>query len=373
MKGNFPTIFTRFAELLCNDFSSDKDEVLFGDVAFQRIDLSDLSDDALIQAFGNKRWPSMHPELVPFAQDGTGNRFCFIVPHDDLKGTQRPIAYWMYETYRVVPIASSFRHFLQWIAMRTVETVERGVDPHINREHLNLTVLPLIDQLGLSEDMQKAMRTVRTPLVTSQAGMLEIDPNSPATLLAEAARELRQNRAERAEKFGKRAIASFPRFAAAHMFLANIEERRAGGREHLQHLLKTLISPICYAGDPQMPGFRDVPEIDLNRVVERIQRYEGKEQFRGYGPILDLIEVDDPENASGWLRSSLDYAQAGDFPTALDLASNALFVAWNAELTKDTLTLLEELYILHDAPFHLSIIRGDIERLARHADRRHHR
>jgi hypothetical protein len=320
-----------------------------------------------------KRWPGMHTELLPFAQDGAGNRFCFIVPTDETATGRRPIAYWMYETYRAVPIASSFRHFMHWVAMRTLETVERGVDPHIDREHLDSVVQPVMDELDLSSDMQDSMRTVRTPLVTTHAGMLELDPGSPGTLLAEAARELRRSNTERAEHYAKRAIMNFHRFAAAHSFLAELEGARAGSNEQLKHLLQTLASPLCYAGDPQMPGLQDVPEIELNQVVHAIIQHEGKEPFSGFEPIRDLIDLDNPEDAAAWMRSALDYAEQGEIDAAIDLASNALFLAWNPTLTEDALTLLDELYELAGSELHRDIVEADQRHGFAAPHRRHHR
>lgn len=333
--------------------------MFIGDVGFQRDDFDYENEQVLVQKLINKRWPKMHTELIPFAHDGAGNRFCFIFPHDELNTGRRPIAYWMYETYRAVPIASSFSHFLHWVAMRTLETVERGVDPHIDREHLQSIVIPLMDELGLAHDFDESMRTVRTPLVTAHQGMLQVDPGSPGALLLEASRELRRGHWSRAEDYGNRAIMNFHRFAAAHVFLAELENHHAGSRKQRKHLLETLTSPLCYAGDPRMPGLHDLPNIELNRVVHQLIQYKGNDSFQGYEPIRDLIDIDNPEDATAWMRSSLDYAERGDLDRAMALASNALFLAWSPTITSDVLLLLEELYALRRSTLHLDIILAD--------------
>ena len=51
----------------------------------------------------------MHPDLLPFARDGWGNRFCFVDAPDALAPEGFAIVYWMYETFSAVPIASSLR------------------------------------------------------------------------------------------------------------------------------------------------------------------------------------------------------------------------------------------------------------------------
>ena len=108
----------------------------FGDVGF-RLPGADVESATWVERLTDARWRGMHPDLIPFAEDGFDNQFCFVRSERRSMRRCRAVVYWTYETYRAVPIASSFDAFLRWAALTAHVSVLRGepfVDPDVVTE-----------------------------------------------------------------------------------------------------------------------------------------------------------------------------------------------------------------------------------------------
>src|SRR5690625_3433364 len=94
----------------------------------------------------------MPPELLPFASDAVGNRFCLVMDDEGTDPEKLPVVYWMYETTLAVPIASCFDRFLDWIGLVSEIYVRRGTDEIYSRVDHEEIVLPTLDALGVKRD-----------------------------------------------------------------------------------------------------------------------------------------------------------------------------------------------------------------------------
>ena len=77
MKPLLPDSYLRFSTHL-REVTGAETTAWFGDVGFFVPRSTDLLQSWIIQ-LARRRWTGMHPDLVPFAADGAGNLFCFVL------------------------------------------------------------------------------------------------------------------------------------------------------------------------------------------------------------------------------------------------------------------------------------------------------
>lgn len=294
-------------------------------------------------ALRQRRWRGMHPDLLPFARDGWGNRFCFVDTPDPLARESRAVVYWMYETFSAVPIASSFESFLRWVGL---STWAHARDPHYETvsEADFEAAATVLEAVGCFADYDQLLpMPAPTRHDVLQAG-LELDPFSPA-LLVENARQTRGGQVRlTAVAEAQRAATQFRGFGGAHRRVAEV----IAGEEspsRFDALLEALRAPLTYFGDRDMPWFRGVPVADPSGVAEALLAHPKHSQIDLDQPIWDIAHRLDPGNPLSWAEVALAYADEGAFHEALPMACNALHCAvGDTELLPGMEHLVDQIY-----------------------------
>ncbi|MCB9532446.1 MAG: SMI1/KNR4 family protein [Myxococcales bacterium] len=288
------------------------------------------------------RWNGMHPDLMPFAEDGFGNQFCFYRSARDGCRANRSIVYWMYETYRAVPVASTFEGFLGWLQlMACVEA--RGGDPVVDRAHVDRELMPLMNELGCAIDPDDVLdEPDPTPMALHRAH-LRVDANAAAPRVALASHASRGNELQALDLCAE-ATFSFPEFAGARAAAARILSRSGDTDALAEALFQTLQRPLVYGGDPFMHGFRGVPEVDASWTAERLAAHTNPPEHVLRSPLWTLVIQDDPLAARSWVQLALDFVQEEELEVAVTMATNALFLGFGGELGGQIHGLLVELY-----------------------------
>ena len=145
-----PDSYLRFSTHL-REVTGAETTAWFGDVGFFVPRSTDLLQSWIIQ-LARRRWTGMHPDLVPFAADGAGNLFCFVLSAATPMRDSQAVVLWMYETYRCVPVASSFDLFVAWIGLTSFAAVRRGNIAILDAAAYDLRILPLLERFDLATD-----------------------------------------------------------------------------------------------------------------------------------------------------------------------------------------------------------------------------
>lgn len=307
------------------------------------------SSDARLEVLTQRRWKGMHPDLVPFAEDGFGNLFCFVhraagsVP-------SHAIVYWMYETYRAVPIASSFDAFLRWMTL-TAAVAARNNDPVIDHEHVQQELLPLLTSIGLDIDNNALETGNDTGQPAVHKAFLQLDPHSPGSLICDARRLLHESRNFEALEAAHLALRAFPGFTAAQTFEASVLAAD-NDPQAARALFKSLRMPMVYGGDLTMSFFGAVPRVDPAVITDALRTHPELDRIADDDPLWILATQDDPVNPSAWVQVALDYANAGELDDAVTMATNALWLSLGESIEPQIHGLLRELYEVLGHPWH---------------------
>jgi len=285
----------------------------------------------------------MHPDLLPFAEDGFGNRFCFVCRGGAADGDQPPVAYWMYETYRALPIASSFCGFLYWAALTAHVAARRG-DPIITATHIEQEFLPVLAEIGLDADVLSALESPDPDAIEVHRALTRLHPSAPGSRLAIAVDLAAHGRMIEALEHCREASEHFPEFAGASSIQARILGTEGDQRGMVESLVTTLGRPLIYGGDPLMPHFRDVPEVDPSWVVEQLTASPILHEQSLIEPIWTLVFRDDPTAAKSWAQLALDCVHEERLEAAVIMATIALLFGFNTAIGDEIHALLAELY-----------------------------
>lgn len=311
-----------------------------GDVGF-RIPGSNVSDGAWAAQLTDARWRGMHPELMPFAEDGFGNLFCFVRSERPSMRGDRGVVYWMYETYRAVPIASSFDAFLNWTALTSWVAARRG-DPVIDDEHFDNEILPVLDAVGIRPDVEAGLETSDPDPLGVHHAVLRLDPEAPGARVAIANWLALHDRPLEALDMCAEALFAFPDFAGARAAASRILVDE-GGTRLCEALVQTLQRPLVYGGDEAMPFLRDIPPTDIDWTVTTLA---AQQEFADLAddPLWTLVTREDPTSCHPWIQLAIDYANDDVLDHAATAACNALFVGFNTDLGAEIHGLLSEIY-----------------------------
>lgn len=327
---------------LLNELEAIGPRAWLGDVGF-RMPRTERDRGRWEGVLTDRRWQGMHPDLMPFAEDGFGNQFCFYRHPREGAVQSRPIVYWMYETYRAVPIASSFDGFLAWIGLTAFVAARHG-DPVVDRAHIEDELRPALDAVGIHHDYAEALESHDPTPHEVHKGLLKLDPESPAALLSIAEWNGAHGRPLEALDCCAEATFSFPDFAAARYAAARVLNATGDGVAEFDALMQTLERPMLFGGDPGMGGFRVLPQVDVRWVVENLAKHPAFAEFETTSPLWTLVLRDDPTTAQSWVDVALDYAEENELERSVTMATNALFLGFGSELGPLIHGLLAELY-----------------------------
>lgn len=342
MSGRFQFPARYLALLTQLEARSDATRVWLADVGF-RVPRTERDRGAWEGALSKRRWQGMHPDLMPFAEDGFGNQFCFYRSEQEQSRRSRAIVYWMYETYRAVPIASTFDGFLGWIGLTGFLAARHG-DPIVDREHLDTELLPALHAIGVTHEYASVLESTDPTPAEIHRGFLQIDPAAPASLVAQGVWLADHDRALEALDQCAEASFAFPEFAAARFQAARILDVSGDGVAEFDALTQTLERPLLYGGDPGMVGFRGVPELDPNWVVSKLAKHPSFSDHETRSPLWTLVLRDDPMAPQSWVDVALDFAEDNELERSVAMAVNALFLGFGTELGPLIHGLLAELY-----------------------------
>lgn len=309
--------------------------------------------DALL----NRRWPWMSPELVPFADDGAGNQFCFHV-----RGAAEPritgIVYWSYETYRAVPIASDFGCFLDWLFV-VAHTMARSLNlPPLDLEHVDSVLVPLAERLRRSSI--RRLQTLYRSSHSVHRQMIELNPRCPASLLIVGTQEAIAGNVEAASDLLHRATLEFPEFCTAYMAESDALDTVLNATQQLELWSRCLRAPLAFAGDPQLSQFGDVPIYEPVWLFEKLAASVEFVELPFPVSVFEMVATEPPASADTWLRNAIDCANDGDIDLGITFAHNASLYLMNTGAEHHSFLLLQELYECNAWDWHVDVVEREL-------------
>jgi hypothetical protein len=336
--------------------TSDENRYWVGEAGFFLPDRSQAMErwtDALL----NKRWPWMNPELVPFADDGAGNQFCFHV-----RAGSEPritaIVYWSYETYRALPVASDFGCFLDWLFV-VAHTMARSLNlSPLDMDHYEDVLVPLAERLRRSsvrrlDSLYRSTHSVHRQIV-------ELNPRCPASQLIVGMQEVTSGNVESGSEHLHRAALEFPEFCTAYMAESEALEAVLNAPQQLALWARCLRSPLAFAGDPQLTQFGDVPVYEPVWLFEKLAACAQFVDQPFPLPVFEMVATDPPASADTWLRSAIDCANEGDVDLGITFAHNASLYLMNTGAEHHSFLLLQEFYECNDWGWHVDVVEREL-------------
>ncbi len=345
---------------LIRDVAGGENHAWFGDVGFF-VPSGGAPDEAWVEELVRRRWPGMHPDLLPFAHDGADNLYCL---HRSARHAMRdvaPVMLWMYETYHAVPVASSFETFVAWLGLTAWTTVRRGSDPVIDAHHFDAAVRPLLERFDLSTEFSVLLPEPYPSNAEVHRAFLKLDPFAPASLVAAGMRQQQAGMGLRGIESVDRALSAFPEFSAAAVARSRIQASLRDLPGELAAVEQALRLPLAYSGDAMMPFLGEVPEVDAGALLETLNGHPLPTDSIFAEPAWELLLYDDPTSPQTWLQVAADWANAGALEESVTLACNALHLSGNGppEAAMETLSLLLELYEALHWPWHHHIVEQE--------------
>lgn len=351
-----PQSLLRLQHVVRQDVGADR-ELALGAVTFPAYKFDQPQD--LMEQLVQQRWVAMPPELLPFASDAVGNRFCLYREHSQQNPEKMPVVYWMYETTLAVPVATSFDRFLDWVGLVAEIHVRRGADDGQTREHYDRVVEPALKQLGVERDFFALTTSTLSPVGSLHQGMLRVDPQAQGSRLVAAKRAQMDNRQRDAIVHARTALGSFPHFLSALWFLVTFDNapvRVIGWKVLVKRLLNM---PFVYRGDPAMAEFVELPSPSLTDVTALVSGVLTASEV-AEDPVAELMLYDvvyEPEN---WLSVAVELANMRQYERAHVAAMNATYLACDVDVTEDIWRFQCDLYHELEWTWYESIIRRQL-------------
>lgn len=334
--------------------------VWIGETGF-RVPGSPAQAEAWELALAGGRRSGMHPDLIPFATDGIGNRYCFYCSSRPALRHVETIVFWVLDTARAIPIAENFAAFLDWMGMVAHWTAMRGDDSIIDESHLREIVDPILRTLGRPSEPRDRVRSREATQRDLLASLLEVQPMSPVGLIWKAMGQLEQGDTSGVLLSCERALRGFPEHVMARLLEADAHLREGSVAARLDALTQAIRMPLVYGGDEQLPYVGKFPALDPAWLAEELATAPLPADDLMFEPIWDLILAYDPTTASGWLTVSVEYANLEQIEVAITMATNALLFALPEERTP-VMSYLSELYTAAGADWHAAITTAEAER-----------
>lgn len=340
--------------------AEDDQHFWLGDCGFVLPPTSDPPSDWM-RRLSELRWPGMHPDLVPFAVDGLENRWCFYRGgHDDSKH-RGAIVYWMYQTYRAIPVADSFDDFVDFVGLSAAASAWRGDDAVIDMSHWQAVVRPLLARLGRPIDLIERYGRDQPDSIGVHRSMTQLHARASGSLLARALNIHEPEYAMSSLQLCDRALDAFPEFSAAEAARFEILDRIGTREDRAEALLRLFRLPLVYGGDAFIPGFPTLSPLDMTRMVEQLAVDPWANERLLDEPIFDMLLHDDPTSPQAWLTAAVETANENSLELAVTMTQNALLFGYFDEWGVAAMTLLAELYEALGWKGHLEITRLDGE------------
>jgi hypothetical protein len=314
-----------------------------------------------IRRLSELRWPGMHPDLIPFAVDGMENRWCFYRGGRPDSPHAGAVVYWMYQTYRAIPVADSFDDFVDFIGLSAAASAWRGDDAVIDMAHWHAVVRPMLVRLGRPVDSIERQSRDNHDTASIHRMMTQLHPRASGSLLARALNLTEPEHAMNALSLCERALEAFPEFAAAESVRVELLDRVGTREDRAEALLRLFRLPLVYGGDSHVPCFPTLSPLDITRLVEQLATDPWANEKLLDEPVFDMLLHDDPTSPQAWLTAAVETANANDLEMAVTMAQNALLFGYFDDWGVAAMTLLGELYEALGWDAHLDITRLDAE------------
>lgn len=348
-----------------DDVAEQSGELTLGAVTFRSTRHMPHSDP--MEALIADRWTSMPPELLPFASDAVGNRFCLVMDADEDDPGKLPVVYWMYETTLAVPIASCFERFLDWIGLVSEIYVRRATDEIYSRIDHETIVLPTLEALGVKRDFFALTTSAYSPVGSLHLGMMRVDPDAAGSRLVAAHRAQVDNRQKDAILHARAALKSFPGFVSALWFLVNFDNAHIRVIGYKDLVRKLARMPLIYRGDAMMGEFVDIPSPSLNLIAKKVGEVvtplEAAED-----PVVELLLWDDVYEPTSWLRAALELANNEQYECAHTASTNAVYTAMDRDTLYDIWLFQHELYEEMQWEWHANMVQKQLNHYSTMSD-----
>lgn len=288
-----------------------------------------------------RRPVSMMPGLVPFAEEGDGDTYCFYLPWKDALG-QVPIGVWMHETNHFLPISHSMKSFLVWwVTKETLDGVG-GEDWDEMRKILEL----LRGSCGMED--YTFLATAPHCAAAWHENVLQTDPAAPFSLSYLGASQFALHGIETSLQMLAEAEAALPGFGAPSLWQARLMAMAGKPTEAHRAYWRHLRTPMfCngyhywwHAGDLQIPETSEMEAIQFFRQAEIPPPREIMAK-----PKVLFLQDHDPHDYRDRLKLSLHLEQKKDYAGALVELENAFFIqGWDDAVAQE---LLERLLCIY--------------------------
>ncbi len=296
----------------------------------------------------SRRYLMMVPGLIPFAEDGEGDMYCFYRPWMDSYGAV-PCGIWMNETNHFLPISNHFQGFLIW-------WIGKGLLDAFGEQDWEETVkiLKLVQQSSHLEEFGVIEGPPQGPISWNEQ-LLRVDVDNAFSLTYSAIHGFARSGISNAIHDLKRAQAALPQFGAPYLWEARLQAMRGHIRKahdaYFNHLTCPLFSNGFHywtqCGDLQVPessereAFDFLYDADL-KASDAILLH----------PRVDYLHTHDPDDYQARLELSEILWRQGNRAMALTELENAFFLeSWNEDVAGDLLERLLDSYQRHDRPY----------------------
>ena len=293
----------------------------------------------------SKRPPMLMPGLVPFAEEGDGDLFCFYLPWAD-EYKQPPLGIWMNDTNHFLPIASHMQSFLAWWLIKETFDAATGDDFDEMRKMLDI----FQNSCGLDE------LDLFTPPLNSDLdwheNILRIDSHALFSQVFSAIRQFAVKGYTTTLELLKTAESHLPRFGAPSLWQARFAAMNGkismAHDAYWRHLRTPMFANgyhyLWHAGDLQIPEFSEPEALNFFLTAEIPPKREILEH-----PKIKFLKEENSKDYHKRLDLAYTLEEIGDFEGALVEIENAFFLeGWNDDAAEEVLERLLSTYPEHN-------------------------
>jgi hypothetical protein len=289
----------------------------------------------------SQRPPSMMPGLVPFAEEGDGDCYCFYLPWKDQNG-HVPIGMWLHETNHFLPISNNMMTFLVWWITKETLDGMGGEDWDEMRKILEL----LRGSCGM--DDYNFLVAPPNSAIAWHENLLQTDPQAPFSLTYLAASQYALHGVETSLEMLQMAEESMPGFGASTLWqarlLAMTGQLSAAHEAYWRHLRTPMFSNgyhyWWHSGDLQVPETSEMEAIQFFHQAEVKPPREIMRRAK-----VQFLQDHDPHDYRDRLKLSMLLEQQRDYKGALVELENAFFIqGWDDAVAQEILERLLCIY-----------------------------
>ncbi len=287
------------------------------------------------------RHQEMLPGLIPFAQEKSGDLFCFYPPWQAANGDV-PCGVWMKETCHFLPLAGSFTTFVYWWFKK--EMINNAADEDYDE---TLKMLDLMQSAVGLDDLGHEILPPDSSLGWHQ-DMAQIDPENVYSLCFLAIYQSGVIGLQRTLEDLRQARLLQPRFGASHFWEARFLAMQGRIHEAHQAYWRHLQCPQFINGFHSWYHLGDlmIPEASEREALTFLLNADipAPEEIRHH-PRTELLTSSDPHNYRTRLELASIFMARGEPAQAILELENAYFLeSWNTEAAQEILPKMVEVY-----------------------------